>query len=289
MTRRSLNLSMTKAKFVLFLFILTAGYSGSLRAEDCDIHLNNGDNYYQHFENLEALEEYEKAYEICPERFESLVKLTRAYNDVGEDIKGTSSNGTMPVEAEIYFQKALQHSKLLRDNFPKNSETYFLLALSQGNISVYKGGKDKVKYGRNVEEFVKKAIELDPNFAPSYVILGIYYRKVAGLNGLVKTVAKSFLGGLPEGTLQDSEKVLLKALELSPDSPYVHFDLAQTYEEMGQRDKAIEHYNRVIELPLVDHDDRRKKTISEGRLEKLNIDESPAQVNGDSLLLRDSE
>jgi len=278
---------MIQRLFGIFILLLITIHSTKLLADECTTHIEKGDKYFEGFENSEALKEYEIAYELCPDQFEPLMKLTRAYIDVGEDLKRDKSNGSRAKEAEKYLNTGIEHSKILKQKYPNNQASYFLLAVSHGSLSLFKGGRQKVKLGRNIEEYAKRAIELDPNFAPAYVVLGIYYREVAGLNGLQKAFANTFWGGLPNGTLEESKSALLKALELSPDSPYVHFDLAKTYEEMDRKDKAIEHYTKAIELPAVDHDDDRKKIISEERLVKLNNPGAEVADNNTFLKLRE--
>lgn len=265
--------------FVSILLVITIvlnilGNESKAIERDCNSFIEDGDSYHERFENILALREYEMAYQICPDNFEALVKLTRAYDDCGEDLKGIKPDENRPVEAEKYFMDAVKYSEILLQKFPEKLETYFLSALSYGNLSRYKDGKEKVVLARYIEEYAKKAIEVDPNFAPAYVILGIYYREVASLNGLKKAIADGLMGGLPTGTFEQSEQSLNKALKLSPQSPFVHFDLARTYEEMNRIDSAIEHYKQVIELPVVDHDDKRKKKIAEERLKVLQDSEN---------------
>ncbi|NIP31470.1 MAG: hypothetical protein GTO02_18080, partial [Candidatus Dadabacteria bacterium] len=133
--------------------------------------IKKGDKYYNDFNNLSALQEYSKAFNIDPESFEILMKLTRAYNDVGEDYKEQGSE-----LAESYFFYAFDYAVKMQDLFPLRAETYFYLAASRGNLALYKGGKDKVKLGRDVEKYAKKAIELKPDYGEPHVALGVFYR-----------------------------------------------------------------------------------------------------------------
>ena len=269
---------------LLTIFIINLIGNDSQAIEgDCKTFIENGDSYYDRYQNTLALREYGMAYQICPDNFDALVKLTRAYDDCGEDLKGIKPGENRPVEAEEYFQNAVKYSEILLQKFPEKLETYFLLALSYGNLSRYKDGKEKVELARYIEEYAKKAIEVDPNFAPAYVVLGIYYREVASLNGLKKAIANGLMGGLITGTFEESEKSLNKALKLSPQSPFVHFELGRTYEEMNRIDIAIEHYKQVIELPVADHDDIRKKKIAEERLKVLQDSEynMATKISGD--------
>ncbi len=60
--------------------------------------------------------------------------------------------------------------------------------------------------GKDVEDYAEKAIQLDPSFAPSYTLLGVFYREVASLNWLERMLAGS-LGVLPKVTLADAERM----------------------------------------------------------------------------------
>lgn len=276
MNKRSLHLFVEQLLLEILFFMILFCTGTKLRGNECQTQIEGGDRYYDQFNNFEALKSYEEAYNICPESHEALMKLTRAYNDAGEDLKGTAkSDRSKSVEMERHFRNAVKHANLLLEKFPDEKTIYYLLAVSYGHLAIYKGGEEKLTLGRNVEKYAKQAIEIDPEFAPAYVVLGIYYREVASVDGLKKAIANSLLGGIPDRTLGDSKRVLMRALELSPESPYVHYDLAKTYESLGRKEKAIEHYNKVIDLPAVDQDDLRKKSLAEIQIKKLNaVDEA---------------
>ena len=231
-----------------------------LSASDYHAFIAQGDKYYQNFDNKKALTEYQKAYDAAPENYEALMKLTRAYNDVGEDLNSD--------ESEAYFKKAVEYAELLTKKSPASAEAYFYLALAYGNLALFKGGKEKVKLSRNIEKNAQKSIELDSEFAHPYVVLGVYYREIANLNWFLKAFAKTIFGGLPDGTNEDSEKMFLRAIELKQ-SIYAHYELARTYEVMGKRDKAVEHLKKVVELPIIDHQDQMKKADAKKKLSKL--------------------
>ena len=244
----------------IFIWGITLFLCIPLSAQDYHAFIAKGDKYYQKFDNKKALVEYQKAYDAASESYEALMKVTRAYNDVGEDLDSD--------ESEAYFKKAVEYAELLQKKFPDSAEAYFYLAATYGNLALFKGGKEKVRLSRNVEKNAQKSIELDSEFAHPYVVLGIYYREVANLNWFLKTFAKTIFGGLPDGTNEDSEKMLLKAIELNP-SIYAHYELAKTYEVMGKVDKSVEHLKKVVELPIVDHQDLMKRADAEKKLSKL--------------------
>jgi tetratricopeptide (TPR) repeat protein len=229
--------------------------------ENYQTFLEKGDEYYQRFDNVKALQEYEKAYELAPKEFEVIQRVTQTYNDIGEDLDSK--------ESKPYYEKSVQYAELLLEKFPDNAETYYLLSMTYGNLALFKGGKGKVKLSRKVKENADKAIELNPNHANAYIVLGIYYREVANLNWFLKNFAKAFFGGLPDGSNEDSEEAFLKAIELEPTDIITYYELGRTYEKMEKKDKAIENYEKVLELPEQDHLNTATKAKAEKRLKKL--------------------
>ncbi|GAK60056.1 hypothetical protein U27_07044 [Candidatus Vecturithrix granuli] len=235
--------------------------SVQLVAQDVQTLLQQGDAYYEQLDNAKALVEYEKAYQLAPDDFGVLMRLTRSCNNVGEDIDSDDS--------KPYFERAVEYAETMLEKYPDKAETHYFLSVSYGNLAMFTGGKTKVKLSRNVKEHAEKAIRLDPNHAESHVVLGIYYREIANLNRVLKAFAKVFFGGLPGGSNEDAERSFLKALELKPDYINAHFQLAKTYEKMKDKDKAIAQYEQVLELPIHDHQDQAIKTKAEKQLSEI--------------------
>ena len=220
-----------------------------------------GDQYFATFDNVRALEYYRQAYQKAPQDAELLAKLTWTCNNVGEDVDGKNS--------AAYFEQAASYAEELRNLAPQSAKTYFLLAMTKGNLALHRGGRQKVTLSRHLERDARRCIELDPQYSPGYATLGVYYREVATLNWVLKKVAQELLGGLPEGSLEQSEAMFLKAIEADPGNVYAHYQLALTYEAMAQPAKAVTHYRKVLALPIVDHQDPVFRQRSQQRLAKL--------------------
>ena len=236
-----------------------------LYAENATNLISIGDSYHSKFNNIDALKYYEFAYEQDPDNFEILKKLTFTANDCGEDLVETDES-----KAKNYFALSVKYAELAKSKFPDETDIYLLLGLSYGNSSRYASGKTKVKLARDVEKNFRKMVELRPDYAPPYIGLGIYYREVARLNFFLKLFAKSLLGGLPDGSLEDSETMLLKAVELAPDKVFTHYELAITYYYIGDTEKVKYHLVKVLELPNSDHLDPLKKKTAKKMLSDMN-------------------
>jgi len=243
---------MIRTLFYLIL-VLSVNFS-NLSANPADKFLARGDIYYNKFNSKAALSEYKKAYYLDKNNFEILKRLTITSNDVGEDLRDTDMD-----LAKYYFRQSVTYAEQVKEQFPDVPETHFLLALSYGNLARYSKGKDKVKLARNVEKNLQKMIELRPDFAPSYIALGIYYRHLSNLSWFQRKFANAFFGGLPDGNIEDSRDTFLKAIELDPDFIITHYEIGKTYLEMDEYDNANHHFNIVLELEVRDHSDASKK------------------------------
>ncbi|MCI5224662.1 MAG: hypothetical protein D3924_18830 [Candidatus Electrothrix sp. AR4] len=247
----------------ILAFLLTIFFSSpSVGTQKSQVFMQLADEAYQKFDNFNALAYAKKAYKIEPKNFESLAKMVRAYNDIGEDLNSKESEG--------YFEQAVRGAEQLFEQFPDKAETYYLLAVSYGNLALLKGGKEKVKLSGYIEKNARKAIELKPDYADAYVVLGIYYKEVASLNSFLKAFARFFLGELPDGSYDDAVKTLQRAIELQTTNPvYTYFHLGYTYEQMEEFEKAKASYQHALQLPLIDHQDPAVKRQIHSRMRKL--------------------
>lgn len=248
----------------LFSALLALMNSAPLRAEDYQAALAKGDARYRQFDAVGALADYERARQLAPDDFEALERLTRTCVDLGNELRAKKSK-----DAEMYYRKAIVNARLMLEKFPNKAESYFYAAASYGSLSLFKGGREKLKLGKDVEQYAKKAIELNPKFAPPYAVLGVFYREVANLNWLERAFANSFAGGVPKATNEDSEKMFLKAIELDPSSVYAHYQLALSYEIAGKRDQEVKALKEVAELSPRNSQELSFKTEAQKRLQKL--------------------
>lgn len=219
----------------LFIIILIQFISFA-NGTDINEIIKKGNEFHLKFENKKALQEYIKAYSIAPDNFTVLYKITTAYNDVGVEY---FYNKKMK-EAEEYMNKGLEYAIELHNKFPDSVQSYLCLSFSYGNIALFKGGKEKVKLAKLIEENANKAMTINKNHYLPYLILGIYYRELAELSWFERAFANTFFGGVPKGTFEDSEKMLKKSMELKPNSIIASYYLSLTYKSMENKSKEKE-------------------------------------------------
>jgi tetratricopeptide (TPR) repeat protein len=217
--------------------------ASSLSAADTGPHVQKGDSLYFGFDVDAAYAEYRAAYEQAPKQYDVLVRLVRVANDLGR-LSGKNSE-----LSEKYFNESLRYAEELRALAPDSAESYFCLAICYGGVLKYKKLKEKLRLGKEVEKNAKRAIEINPAYSLAYVVLGNFYREVAGLLWVQKVVVNELFGAQLKGTLEDSEKALVKALECDPKNPFACYELSLTYRAMKNPQKARECLQRLMAIP----------------------------------------
>lgn len=247
------------------LYILLILFSISLYGSDYKNLIKKGDEFYKNFDLRNAVLLYDEAYKSANDDYEVLSRLARTYNDLGEDYYEIRDSKN----SEAAINNALKFAELLALKYPDSAMTYALLAMSYGNLAMYKGGKEKIKLAHKIKENAEKSIRMNPNNYLPYIILSIYHRQIASLSWLERAFANTFFGKVPDGSLEESEKLMLKALSLQPGISVAMFHLSLTYQEMGKHTKEKEWLRRIIDSPVTDFRDKYAKRKAGERLKDM--------------------
>ena len=248
--------------FILLFFIINSNLTLSNNFEEL---VSQGDSLYNKWEFQNALNKYELAYEINSSDYNVLLKLTRVCNDLGEyyyELRDEQS-------AKRVVYKGVDYAKKFATHYPDSAKVYSFLAWSFGNQALFEGGNEKIKLAQKIKFNAEKSIIIDPTDYLPYLILGIYNRQIGALSWIERLFANTFFGDVPEGSFEESEKMMLKALELNPGIVIAAFHLSLTYQEMGEEEKEIEYLKKVIELPEVNFRDKFAKRKAKERLAEL--------------------
>ncbi len=224
-----------------------------------------GDSLYSKSELQSALDYYEQAYIIDSVDYYLLLKLTRTCNDLGEyyyELRDEKS-------AEKVVYQGVDCAEKYASLYPDSAKVYAFLAWSYGNQALFEGGTEKIKLAHKIKNNAEKSIKMDSTDYLPYLILGIFNRQIGALNWFERLFANTFFGDVPEGSFEESEKMMLKALELQPGIVIATFHLSLTYKEMGEEEKEIAMLLKVGELPEVNFRDKFAKRKANKRLEEL--------------------
>ncbi len=239
---------------------------------DYQTYLHKGDEFHENFDNVNAAVQYEKAYELVPDNYEVLHKLSMVYNDLGEEyieLSRRDKESNYREEAKKYIDKALHYSEIFQKKFPDSAAVYCYLAFSYGNLALFKGDKEKIKLAHKVKDNAEKALKLDPENYVAYIILGIYNREIGNLSFFERLFANTFFGDVPDGSFEESVAMFNKALDLKPNTIVPAFGLAKTYRYMGEDEKEKDLLKKVLTYRVQNFRDKFAIEKAKRRLKEL--------------------
>ena len=222
-----------------------------------------GATAFQKFDNQTAMESYQKALETGPQCYEAAWKLARAYIDLGEKLADKE-------QRKEYYMKAHETAKKAVEINPGAAKGHLYLSISLGRVALDAGGKEKVRLSKEIKSEVDKALTIDPNDDIAWHVLALWNRNISTLSWIEKQFANIFLGGIPkEASVDKAAECLKKAIQIKSGHINHHLELGITYEVLDKKDLAVKEYEKVLELPVTDVDDKDHKAEAEKRLEEL--------------------
>jgi tetratricopeptide (TPR) repeat protein len=161
-------------------------------------------------------------------------------------------------EKESYYRKALLYSihSVELDSMDSNVQCWY--AVSMGYIALFEGSRKKVELCNKIKNALELSISIDPHNDVAFSIYGSFYRALGNVNWFERSLANLLLGGLPEGGFKESEKMLLKAIELAPNLLRHRYELGLLYFDWGKEKMGIEVFQSALTLPITLASDRRR-------------------------------
>lgn len=225
--------------------ILCLVISGLVKAQDTtaiDSLESTAAAYFDEANEQEALETYLKVLEKDPDHYEALWRTALLYARIGFRMDSEQ-------QKEDHYYNSLKYAERTLGVYPDSGHTHFVYAVAQGRISDISGTSMRIKKSHIVKEHGEKALEMLPDYAPAWHLMGLWHSKVANLSTVQRFAAGIFSKGLPEGASNEkAEEYIKKALELEPEGHIrLKLDLARHYERSGQEQKAIDTLKEVVQ------------------------------------------
>jgi tetratricopeptide (TPR) repeat protein len=172
--------------------------------------IGRGDRHHAAFEYEAAARAYAEALDADPGGFHALDRLADVSNDLGD------------------FTGSLGYAQCLREAHPQRPEGAYWAGVAYGQLTTTVGPGEKLALARDIVGAAGEAIRIDPGFGPAHVVLGAFHREMSQIGFFARFAARAFLGGLPEASLAESERLLRRAVELEPGSVVARYELALT-------------------------------------------------------------
>lgn len=197
-----------------------------------------GDRYFEQMKYLEAVTAYQPD-SANPEADWRIARAYICYADV------------ITKDREYYYHKAENAAKKCIKLDPKLSYGHSWLAAALGNLAIYEGSRTKVLLCNQIKSELDKALAINPKDDIALSIYGSFYRVLGDISWFERNLATLFLGGIPPGGYEDSERYLNRAIQVSPNTMRHWFELGMLYRSWGKEDKEKEAFLRARKCPVV--------------------------------------
>jgi Flp pilus assembly protein TadD len=232
-----------------------AAFASNPQAEQLII---QGDAEVRALHAPEALALFDEAAKADPNDIEILLRVSQQCSNLIALAK-------TPAEAEAYARRSLEKAREAVALAPGNSKAHLALAVAYGRLCDFEDNRTKVADSRFVKAEADKTLELDPKEDFAWHVLGRWNYRVATLNPMLKLIAKYIYGGMPDASLEESERNFKKAIELAPQRVIHHHELARTYVALGRMEDARKEWEK--ELTLKPEDNEGENDQKEARAE----------------------
>jgi tetratricopeptide (TPR) repeat protein len=210
---------------------------------------------------MESLQLFEDVIDEFPENFEALCGAARAALAQGLLSRGRQIQNQWYKIGESYARRATEID-------PNDLEGLYWLLSAKGLRAVQSGAREASTLGGEVYDLAHQVLEMDSLHAGAYHALGVLNFRVRRLSGLQRWAARNFLGAsvMNLTSWEDAERYLTRAVKLKPEYILFHLDLGRMYLNRNRKEEARSHFQRALELPILEPPDSRFQEIAERRL-----------------------
>lgn len=159
------------------------------------------------------------------------------------------------------------HARAAVVGYEENVGRRFALAAVLGMRADREGGRTKVKAAAALHDELDVVLALDPEHAQAHYMMGRLHAGVRRMNGVVRWLATSLLGGetLKQASWEEAERHLTFAVNAAPEVPDHHLQLARVYRDTGRPELALPRLAHVLSMEVTSPMER------EARAEALEI------------------
>lgn len=239
-------------RYILLPFILLFAFSFSAFAQTSG-DLARADSLFKNYQEQEALRAYNQILEQDPDNFEALWHSSLLYSRLGNQFEEEDKE-------KKYYMTAKERAEQALAIDPVHTQSNFVMSVAMGQMALIVGAKERVAASRDIKKYADRSIEADSTNPGPWHVLGRWHYEISDLNFAERLAANVLFGGVPSGASKEKgAEYIEKAIDINPNFLLYYYDLAKTYEELGEEDKAIATCQKAIQRPNVAPDDPKIK------------------------------
>jgi tetratricopeptide (TPR) repeat protein len=235
--------------------------AASAAAQSASELIASGDRDYISMNAPSALAQYEQAAKLDPSSYEASWKASRSAVDIGSYTNDKSRREALFASAEQYARRAVRLN-------PADAEGHFSLARALGKTALTQSPRGRIRYATEIRSHALECLRLDPKHGGCLHVMGMWNAEVMRLNSITRMIAKNILGGKVFGTAswKDAVSYMEASVANDPDRIVHYLDLAEVYNDVGEKSKSRAMYSAVLQMPATDVNDRFYKEQARGVL-----------------------
>jgi len=211
----------------------------------------------------DSFELLEKTYKENPNDFEITWRFARAYFNISEE---------KPDDKEYKKQmcmKGLEIAQLALKQNEAHWAGHKWVAIMLSAVADLLATKEKIENAFKIKEHALKALEYRPEDATTTHLLGRWCYNVASIGWFERKIAATLFASPPESTYDEALNYFLKAGEIEKNFARNDLCTADTYVQLGKKDKAKEYYQKAISAPVVSEADKALNQEAKTKLAKV--------------------
>jgi tetratricopeptide (TPR) repeat protein len=227
-------------------------------------HIALGDRAYAERQASAALDQYHLALSLEPKNYEALCKASRTEIDIAEGYEAGATHDALQARAQREAEAAIAVN-------PRRADGHFALARALGRKALSLGTMDRIRYAKMIRLEALEALKYDSLDSGALHVMGSWNAEIMRVNGLERAFAKRFLGAevFAQASWDEAQRYLEKAVKLDPERLVHHLDLGSVYADRGNRAKAREQFEFILNAPVREYNDPAYKKKAADRLKKL--------------------
>lgn len=221
-------------------------------ATELDLVLTKSDKYMEEEFNIEIFYKLQTLAKAQPNNVDVIWRFAKYC------YKYSRSTPDVNTKKAIIEEGIAACEELLHLRNPNLHKSYaILLGLQTDYLPI----AERIKCGFRFRDFVVEALEMIPNDAELYHLLGRFQYEVASLSWLERKVAQTLFAEFPNVSYEDALNNFLKVDEILPNAENILY-LSKSYIALKLYEKAVECLQRLVSQPATTSEER--DIINEG-------------------------